>query len=241
MAVLPLGACQADPRLCLTVNIDGTFNVLEAARDAGVRKVVFSSASSVYGDTLETMDESHPLNASSMYGVSKIAGELLLRTFGASYGLRYVVLRYMNVYGPGQTAGVIAATINRIRQGLRPIIVGDGRQSFDFVYVADVARANVLAMESDAADEAFNVGSGEEVSVRDLVQQLIEICGADLQPEFKADERALMQRRVGSSARAREKLGYQATTPFRLGLERVVEAALGRTPGLAGDQVRTGR
>ena len=222
MAVLPIGPCEQDPRACFEVNVRGTFNAVEAAHAAGVGKVVFSSASSVYGDTLETMDEAHPLGARSIYGASKIAGEYFLRAFHASKGLDYVVLRYMNVYGPGQRGGLIANTVGRLLRGERPVIVGDGRQSFDFVYVDDVAAANVAAMASDATDEVFNVGSGGEATVREVVDKLIELTGADLEPELRADERALMQRRVGSSAKAAAKLGFRTSVPLDEGLARVI-------------------
>jgi len=129
MAVLPLGPCSEEPRRCLEVNVAGTFNVFDAAREAGASKIVYSSASSVYGDTNETMDESHPLNARTMYGASKLAGEYFLRAFHDLYGLDYVILRYMNVYGPRQEGGLVINVLNRIRAGEPPTIMGDGSQS----------------------------------------------------------------------------------------------------------------
>ena len=149
MAVLPLGPCSENPRLCVEVNVDGTLNVLEAAREAGVQKLVYSSASSVYGDTNETMDESHPLGARTMYGASKLAGEYFVRAYGDLYGLEHVILRYMNVYGPRQEGGLVINVLRRIQSGEPPTIMGDGSASFDFVHVADVAGANVRAMASD--------------------------------------------------------------------------------------------
>jgi UDP-glucose 4-epimerase len=225
MAVLPLGACSDDPRRCLDVNVVGTFNVLDAAREAGVRKLVFSSASSVYGDTNETMDESHPLNARTMYGASKIAGEYLSHAFGELYGLDYVILRYMNVYGPRQEGGLVINVLNRIRAGERPTIMGDGSQSFDFVHVADVAAANVHAMASDVSGEAFNVGGGNEVTVREIVERLLELSGADLEPDIRAEERVPMTRRVGSSDRAMTALGWQPALDLQSGLGDVVANA----------------
>ena len=228
MAVLPLGPCSQDPRSCLEINVNGTFNVMEAAKDSGVKKVVFSSASSVYGDTELTMDESHPLNARTMYGASKIAGEYLFRAFYDLYALDYVILRYMNVYGPGQTGGLIMNVLGRIKEGRPPTIFGDGSQSFDFVYVDDIVAANILAMESDVTGEAFNIGGDEEVTVKEVVQALLELTGSDLTPEFKTDEQVPMQRRVGSSEKARRLLGYSPSVRFRDGLERVIEAELNR-------------
>lgn len=223
LAVLPLGACTENPRACLEVNVNGIFNVIEAAKDANVEKIVFSSASSVYGDTEQTMDESHPLNARTIYGASKIAAEYFLRAFHDMYKLNYVILRYMNVYGPGQVGGLIMNTLKRIKGGLLPIIFGDGSQSFDFVYVDDVVTANILAAESDVTDEVFNIGGEEEVTVKDLVFTLLELTGSDLAPEFKLDEKVPMQRRVGSSEKARRLLGYAPKVSLREGLERVIE------------------
>jgi len=224
LAVLPLGACTENPRACLEVNINGTFNVIEAAREAGVRKIVFSSASSVYGDTEQTMDESHPLNAKTMYGASKIAGEYFLRTFYDMYKLDYVTLRYMNVYGYDQEGGLVMNVLKRIKDNLPPIIFGDGSQSFDFVHVDDVVNANILAMESDVTDEAFNIGGEEEITVKDLVFTLLELTGSNLTPEFRFDEKVPMQRRVGSSQKARRLLGYVPTVNLREGLSKVIEA-----------------
>jgi UDP-glucose 4-epimerase len=224
LAVLPLGPSIEEPRLGLDVNVVGTFNVLEAAAQAGVRKLVFSSASSVYGATDETMDESHPLGARTMYGASKIAGEYLVRAFNDRDGLDYVTLRYMNVYGPGQQGGLIPSVLGKIVRGEVPVIAGDGSQSFDFVHVADVAEANVRAMASDVSGVELNVGSGTEVSVREVVERLLELTGSDLEPEYDRSQRVLMRRRVGSSDRARELLGWTPARDLETGLREVVES-----------------
>jgi len=224
MAVLPLGTCTQDPRACLEININGTFNLIEAARDANVKKVVFSSASSVYGDTDQTMDESHPLNARTMYGASKIAGEYFFRAFYDMHKLNYVILRYMNVYGPAQEGGLIMNVLKRIKSRTPPAILGDGSQSFDFVYVDDVVNANILAMEKDVTGEAFNIGGEEEASVKDVVYALLELTGSNLTPEFKLGEKVPMQRRVGSSQKAKKLLGYVPSVPLREGLKKVIEA-----------------
>ena len=222
MAVLALNPSTEHPRLCLEVNVDGSFNVFEAAHLAGVPKVVFSSASSVYGDTLETMDEQHPLGAKTIYGASKIAGEALLRALSAQWGFHHVILRYMNVYGPHMGFGLVDSVLRRIAAGQPPVINGDGRQSFDFVYVSDVAGATVRAMESEVTDEVFNVGSGEEKTVKDVVFTLLELTGSPFQPEFR-DMPVPMVRRVGSSEKAQRLLGWQAQVPFREGLRQVVQ------------------
>lgn len=224
LAVLPLGPCVENPRLCLEVNVVGTFNVVEAAHAAGAQKVVFSSASSVYGDTDETMDESHPLDARTMYGGSKIAGEYFLRAFQDSVGLDYVVLRYMNVYGPRQAGGLIPAVLRCLLAGEAPVIAGDGGQSFDFVHVADVAAANVAVMESDVSGEAFNVGSGEEVSVREIAERLIELTGAEVEPAYDLEQRVLMRRRVGSNEKLVRAVGWRPAYDLTSGLRDVVDA-----------------
>jgi UDP-glucose 4-epimerase len=225
MAVLPLGPCSEDPRRCVEVNVDGTLNVLEAARDASAKKVVFSSASSVYGDTNETMDESHPLGARTMYGASKIAGEYFVRAFHDLYGLDYVILRYMNVYGPRQEGGLVINVLRRIQAGEQPTIMGDGSQSFDFVHVADVAAANVAAMASKVGEGAFNVGGGNEVTVRQIVDRLLAATGSDLEPDVRADEVVPMTRRVGSSEAAMTALGWRPELDLERGIADVVAKA----------------
>jgi len=225
MAVLPLGPCSENPRSCVEVNVDGTLNVLEAARDAGAKKVVFSSASSVYGDTNETMDESHPLGARTMYGASKIAGEYFVRAFHDLYALDYVILRYMNVYGPRQEGGLVINVLRRIQAGEQPTIMGDGSQSFDFVHVADVAGANVAAMASQVGEGAFNVGGGNEVTVRQIVDRLLAATGSDLEPDVRVEEVVPMTRRVGSSEAAMSALGWQPELDLERGIADVVAKA----------------
>jgi UDP-glucose 4-epimerase len=225
MAVLPLGPCSENPRLCVEVNVDGTLNVLEAAREAGVQKLVYSSASSVYGDTNDTMDESHPLGARTMYGASKLAGEYFVRAYGDLYGLEHVILRYMNVYGPRQEGGLVINVLRRIQSGEPPTIMGDGSASFDFVHVADVAGANVRAMASDVTEGAFNVGGGNEASVREIVDKLLAATGSDLEPDVRADEVVPMTRRVGSSEAAMRELGWQPELDLERGLADVVAKA----------------
>ena len=222
MAVLPLGPAAQDMRASLDINVVGSFNAFEAAHKAGVRKVVYSSASSVYGDTEAMMDESHPLDTRSMYGASKLAAELLLRAFETHQGLEYVILRYMNVYGPGQSGGLINAVLNRLRQNQPPTILGDGTQSFDFVHVSDIVQATIAAMSSTISGEAFNLGGNEEYSINQVVQFLLEMTGADLNPEYRPAPVGDVQRRVGSSDKARRLLSYQPQISFKEGLQQLV-------------------
>lgn len=233
LAVLPLGPSIASPRLAHEVNVGGTLNVLEAALAAGVQKVVYSSASSVYGDTEETTDESHPLNTRTMYGATKLAGELYVRAFNDAHGLPYVTLRYMNVYGPRQDGGLVTAVTRRLLAGEAPVIQGDGSQSFDFVHVRDVAGATVHAMESDVSDDTFNVGSGGEVSVREIVERLVELTGADVAPKYDTTQRVLTRRRVGTNERAKATLGWEVSIGLDEGLHETVEWVRAQTAAAA--------
>jgi UDP-glucose 4-epimerase len=174
------------------------------------------------------MDESHPLGARTMYGASKIAGEYLLRAFSDRDGLPYLTLRYMNVYGPrmddrGAYVSVIMKVLARIDAGERPVIHGDGTQAFDFVHVEDVARANVLALTADATDSAYNIGTGVETTIAELVDALIEETGSELEPEYLPGEQMFVTRRVGSTEAAERDLGFRAEIPWREGLRTVVE------------------
>lgn len=228
LAALWLFECVHEPRSALEVNVVGTFNVIEAAQAAGVRKIVYSSSASVYGDAAFTpMTEEHPFNNRTMYGATKIAGEQFFRAFNEQTGLPYVGLRYMNIYGPrmdykGTYVSVIMKVLDRIDQGLAPLIFGDGTQAYDFVHVDDVARANILAMESDASDEFFNVGIGVRTSIAELVDELLMITESDLTPEFRPQEQMFVTHRVGSTSKAEEMLGFRASIQLEEGLRSVV-------------------
>jgi UDP-glucose 4-epimerase len=229
LAALWLYECVHQPRSALEVNVVGTYNVVETAQQAGVKKVVYSSSASVYGDALFTpMTEEHPFNNRTMYGAAKIAGEQFFRAFYEQHGLDYVGLRYMNIYGPrmdyqGAYVSVIMKAMDRIDQELPPIIFGDGSQSYDFIHVQDVARANILALKSEATDEFFNIGMGVKTSINELVQLLLKITGLDLQPEYRPQEQMFVTHRVGSTEKAERLLGFRARIPLEEGLRSVVE------------------
>jgi UDP-glucose 4-epimerase len=229
LAALWLHECVHEPRKALEVNVGGTYNVAEVARDSGVRKVVFSSSASVYGDAVAIpMTEEHPFNNRTMYGATKIAGEQFFRAFHEQDDLDWVGLRYMNVYGPrmdylGTYVSVIMKVLDRIDAGERPVIFGDGSQTYDFVHVVDVARANILALDSDATDELYNVGMGVKTTINELVSRLLEITGSDLEPEYRPEEQMFVTHRVGSTDRAEGTLGFRATIPLDEGLRSVVE------------------
>lgn len=229
LAALWLYECVHQPRSALEVNVVGTYNVVEAAHRAGVKKVVYSSSASVYGDALFTpMTEEHPFNNRTMYGATKIAGEQFFRAFYEQHKLPYVGLRYMNIYGPrmdykGTYVSVIMKVLDRIEQGQAPVIFGDGSQAYDFIHVEDIARANILALKSDAADEFFNVGMGVKTTINELVHMLLAITGSDLKPEFRPQAQMFVTHRVGSTEKAEQLLDFQARITLEEGLSSVVE------------------
>ena len=230
-AAIRITQCAEEPRLALEVMVDGTYNVLEAAQRAGVRKVVAASSASVYGmaDRFPTDEAQHPYHNRTLYGASKVFNEGLLRSFNDMYGLDYVALRYFNVYGPrmdvhGVYTEVLIRWMERIAAGQPPLIFGDGSQTMDFVYIEDIARANLLAAKSDATDEVFNVASGTETSLRELAEALMRAMGANLGVEH-APERKVnpVPRRLASTAAAEERLGFRAQVGLDEGLRRLVD------------------
>lgn len=229
LAALWLYECVHEPRSAIEVNCMGTFNVMDAAHRAGVKKVVYSSSASVYGDAAFTpMTEDHPFNNRTMYGATKIAGEQFFRAYYEQHGLDYVGLRYMNVYGPrmdykGTYVSVIMKVLDKLDAGERPVIFGDGSQAYDFVHVGDVARANILAMTSDATDVSLNVGTGIRTSIKELVDVLLEETGSDIEPEYRADEQMFVTHRVGSTELSEQLTGFRAELPYREGLRSVIE------------------
>jgi UDP-glucose 4-epimerase len=228
LAALWLGECLHDPRAALEVNVTGTFNVAEAAVAAGVQRLVYSSSASVYGDALAVpMDEDHPFNNRTMYGATKIAGEQVLRALNDTHGLDYVALRYFNAYGPrmddkGVYVSVIAKALDRLDAGLPPVVFGDGTQAYDFIHVADIARANVLALKAAATDAAYNVATGVRTSIAELVGLLVEISGVAVAPEYRPAERSFVTHRVGGTEAAAHDLGFRAEIGLANGLRDLV-------------------
>src|SRR5690349_9135732 len=229
LAALWLFECVHEPRKALEVNVDGTWNVIEAAQAAGIKRLIYSSSASVYGDALAIpMTEDHPFNNRTMYGATKIAGEQFLRAVYEQHKLPYLGMRYMNVYGPrmdykGTYVSVIMKVLDRIASGQRPVIFGDGSQAYDFIHVEDVARANVLAMKSDAADKNLNIGFGVQTTINELVQELLKLTGSSLQPEYKPNEQMFVTNRIGSTDLAKGLIGFEASIPLADGLRSVVE------------------
>jgi UDP-glucose 4-epimerase len=228
LAALWLYECVHEPRKALEANVVGTYNVIEAAQEAGVKKVVYSSSASVYGNAVEEpMTEEHPFHNRTMYGATKIAGEQFFRAFHERHGLDYVGHRYMNIYGPrmdyrGTYVSVIMKVLDRLDEHQPPLIYGDGSHTYDFVHVEDVARANVLSLKSDATDTFFNVGTGIGTTIRELVDMLLEITGSGIEPEYLPQEEVFVTNRVGSTELAERLLGFRAEVDLREGLESVV-------------------
>ena len=231
LAAIRITQCAEEPRLALEVLVDGTYNVFEAAAEAGARKVVASSSASVYGlaEEFPTTERHHPYANDTIYGAAKVFNEGLLRSMHAMFDLDYVALRYFNVYGPrmdvhGVYTEVLVRWMERIAAGDPPLILGDGSQTMDFVYIGDVARANLLAAQAPVTDAAFNVASGRETSLLELARMLLRVMGSDLSVEH-GPERTVnkVPRRLADTSLAREQLGFDAEVALEDGLARLVE------------------
>ena len=246
-AAIRITQCAEEPRLALEVLVDGTYNVFEAAAEAGVRRVVASSSASVYGlaETFPTGEAHHPYANDTLYGAAKVFNEGLLRSMHAMFGLDYVALRYFNVYGPrmdvhGLYTEVLVRWMERITAGQPPLILGDGSQTMDFIYMGDIARANMLAAESDLTDVVFNVASGTETSLLELAQMLLRVMGSDL-PVEHGPARGVngVTRRLADTSLARDQLGFEAEVDLEEGLTRLVEWWRGERAGVPTQPTRS--
>jgi UDP-glucose 4-epimerase len=229
-AALWLLQCHEFPRSAFDVNVRGAFNVMDACVKKNVKRLVYSSSASVYGDAVtEPMDEDHPFNNKNFYGATKICGEAMLRAYHHRYGLDYVGLRYMNVYGPrqdyrGAYIAVIMKMLDAIDQGKGPTVLGDGSEAFDFVAVEDCAAANVCAMKASTTDRFYNVGTGKRTSLSELASLLIEITGCRKPVNYAPRSQAtLVRNRIGCPKRATAEIGFTAEIGLREGLERVIQ------------------
>jgi UDP-glucose 4-epimerase len=233
MAALRITRCAENPREALEVMHDGAFNVVEACVRHGVKKLVAASSASIYGtaSTFPTREDHHPYNNRTLYGAAKMANELMFRAFNDMYGLQYAAMRYFNVYGPrmdreGKYTEVLIRWYDRVKRGEAPIIFGAGDQTMDFVFVEDVARANVLALKAAASDEVFNVASGTETSLRQLCDALLRAMGAKLEPQhvpLPAERKAVeVLRRLADTGKAERMLGFRAAVGLEDGLRRLV-------------------
>lgn len=233
-AALWLLHCYDYPRSAFEVNIGGTFNVLEACINSGVKRLVYSSSASVYGDALEEpMTEDHPYNNNNFYGATKIAGEHMARALynryiGTDNAFDYVGLRYMNVYGPrqdylGTYVAVIMKILDRLDRGLPPIVYGDGTQAYDFVYVGDCGRANVCAMKADTTDTFYNVGTGIRTTIKELAELTLEVTHSDQTIQYEPAGLTFVKNRIGSPIKAEQEIGFKAQMPLEEGLKKLIE------------------
>jgi UDP-glucose 4-epimerase len=230
LAALWLLQCHEFPRAAFEVNIRGAFNVMEACVTNKVQRLVFSSSASVYGDALtEPMTEDHPFNNKNFYGATKICDEAMLRAYHHRYGLNYVGLRYMNVYGPrqdyrGAYIAVIMKMLDAIDRGESPTILGDGSEAFDFVAVEDCARANLCAMEAETTDQFYNVGTGRRTSLKELAEMLIQLTGCKKPIQYQPRSQAtLVRNRIGCPKKAEKEIGFNSRIDLKEGLKRLIE------------------
>ncbi len=225
--------CKDYPRTAFEVNIAGTFNVLEACVKNNIKKLIWSSSASVYGDAVQLpMTEEHPFNNKNFYGATKIAGEAMATAFNDRYGLKVIGLRYMNVYGPhqDQTAaytGVVPIMLNKIDANEAPVINGDGSQAYDFIYVEDVARCNVDALKSNIDHGFYNVGTEVQTSIKELCDLILDLKKSNLKVSYKPysadDARSLVQNRIGSAVKAEHELGFKYKYSLKEGLLKLID------------------
>jgi UDP-glucose 4-epimerase len=233
LAAMWLLHCKDFPRTAFEVNIAGTFNVLEACVKHKVKKLIYSSSASVYGDAVQIpMTEDHPFNNKNFYGATKIAGEAMCTAFNDRYGLNVIGLRYMNVYGPGQDqhavySGVVPIMLNKIAAGETPVINGDGTQAYDFIYVEDVALANVKALTSSTNFGFYNVGTEVQTTIKELCDTILRLKKSDLKVQYNPyapdDARQFVKNRIGSAKKAKEELGFQYQYSLEQGLQRLID------------------
>ena len=233
LAAMWLLHCKDYPRTAFDVNIAGTFNIFEACVKHNIKKLIWSSSASVYGDAAELpMTEKHPFNNKNFYGASKIAGEAMATAFNDRYGLKIIGLRYMNVYGPhqDQTAaytGVVPIMLNKIEANEAPTINGDGSQAYDFIYVEDVAKANVQALISDQDFGMYNVGTEVQTTINELCELILELKKSKLKvkynPYSEDDARSMVKNRIGSRVKAEKELGFKYSYELKEGLQKLID------------------
>ncbi len=228
-AALWLLQCHEFPRSAFDVNIKGTFNVLDACVKQNVKRLVYSSSASVYGDAIhEPMDEDHPFNSQNFYGATKIAGEAMARAYYHRYKIPFVGLRYMNVYGPrqdyhGAYIAVMMKMLDNLDKDKSPILFGDGSQAYDFVYVGDCARANICAMRAKTKDQFYNVGTGIRTSIKELAEKILEIKGSKLSIQYEPDGLTFVKNRIGCPKKAEAEIGFKAMISLDEGLQKLIE------------------
>ncbi len=233
LAAMWLLHCKDFPRTAFEVNIAGTFNVLEACVKNKIKKLIYSSSASVYGDAVQVpMTEEHPFNNKNFYGSTKIAGEAMCTAYNDRYGLPVIGLRYMNVYGPGQDqhavySGVVPIMLNKIEANEAPTINGDGSQAYDFIYVEDVARCNVEALKSDTSLGFYNVGTEVQTTIKQLCDTILELKKSDLKVIYKPyaedDARQFVKNRIGSKQKAKQEINFEYNYSLEQGLQKLID------------------
>lgn len=228
LAAVSLLRCYGDPDLGFEVNIRGTFNVIKALVDNKIKKLVFSSSASVYGNALKTpMTEDHPYNNETLYGATKIAGEHMLKSLGLQYGFQWITLRYMNVYGSRQDykgvyTSVIFKILDQLDKNKEPIIYGDGSQKYDFVYVDDVALVNILAMEASLSGQFYNVGTGIGTSIKQLTELIIHLNGSKVSIKYEPAGLTFVTERIGSTKKLKKELGFAYRVNLETGIKKII-------------------
>jgi UDP-glucose 4-epimerase len=227
-AALWLLQCHDFPRAAFDVNIGGTFNVLEACVQQGVKRLVYSSSASVYGDAVEEpMSEDHPFNNQNFYGATKIAGEAMARAYHHRYGLSYAGLRYMNVYGPrqdyrGAYIAVIMKMLDAVDRGEPLKVYGDGSQAYDFVYVGDCGRANLCAMRAAVDDRFYNVGTGKRTSIKELAEIVNRLTNNPGGIEYVPEGQTFVRNRIGATENASNDIGFNSSVELETGLRELI-------------------
>lgn len=229
LAALWLLQCYEYPKAAFDVNVRGTFNIIEACVKKKVKRVVYSSSASVYGDALHVpMTEDHPYNNITFYGATKISGEHMFKSMGHRYGLNWVGLRYMNVYGPrqdykGAYIAVMMKILDNLENGKPPIVYGDGSQQYDFISVEDVARANICAMKAGATGKCYNIGRGIGTSVKELTELLIRLSNSNQKIKYEPAGLTFVTNRIGSVDAAEKDLGFKWQIDLEDGMKRLIE------------------
>jgi len=229
LAAMWLLHCYNFPQTAFDVNIRGTFNVIQSAIRNKVKKVIYSSSASVYGNALSIpMTEDHPYNNETFYGATKISGEQMFKSLGKQYGLNWLGLRYMNVYGPrqdyhGAYVAVMHKILDRLEKKQKPIIYGDGSQKYDFVYVGDVAKANVCAMKSNTTGKNYNVGTGIGTTLKEMTEIIIKQYGAKTSIKYEPAGLTFVTNRIGSIGAAEKDLGFKWEVDINKGMKKLIE------------------
>lgn len=228
LAAFPLNPSEKNSRSSIQINVLGTLNILEAMAKNSVKHLIFSSTSSVYGNTEKLVSEDDSLNPCTIYGSCKVLAEYLIKSTAPTKNISYVILRYMNVFGEEQTDGLIPLVLQRIVNGKPPLIQGTGESAFDFVAVEDVVEANIAAMKFvlKGFNGIYNIGSGKEYSVKEIIEMMLEIMKSDLKPEFVNPDAPTI-RRAGNIAAAQLDLGFKPLIDFPKKLEEIIKNKIG--------------